>query len=190
MLRTWNLTVFSLTPSCLASLRFEVMPLTSSSRTSRSRSVSASGFWLGGGARDGRANSWRSLRARAGVSAGSPRLTPSSRLKKSSRFEVLEQVSLGPRLDRLEEIGVVVGGGQDHHLDLGLLGADQPGGGEPVDLGHREVHQDDVGLELAGELDGLAAVPRLGRRPRGRGPRGGCAGCRGTGHGRRRSGSS
>lgn len=41
--RTWNLTVFSVTPRETASLRFEVTPPTISSSTSRSRSVRASG---------------------------------------------------------------------------------------------------------------------------------------------------
>src|SRR5205807_2074278 len=73
MLRMWNLTVFSLRSRRLASLRFDVTPSTNSCRTSSSRTVSASGSVSDVFGSDcGLANSCRSLRARAGVSAGSP----------------------------------------------------------------------------------------------------------------------
>src|SRR6266545_447336 len=100
----------------------------------------------------------------AGEDRRQARLAPADPFEKGEelvRFEVLEQVALRSRLDRLEQLGVFVRGGEDDHLDLGLFGADQAGGGETVQLGHREVHEHDVRLEAVRQLDRLAAVPGL-----------------------------
>src|SRR5215212_11754923 len=80
MWRRWYLIVFSLTKRRSASSRLEVIPCTKSSSTSRSRVVKASAG-CGAGPDSGRANAPRTLRARLGVSAGSPRVTPSSSSK-------------------------------------------------------------------------------------------------------------
>ena len=50
---------------------------------------------------------------------------------------------------------------QHHDLDLGQGRADLPGGLDAVDLGHRDVHQDDLGPQLVGQADGLLAVTGL-----------------------------
>ena len=44
---------------------------------------------------------------------------------------------------------------------VGVLGADPPGGLDAVDLGHRDVHEDHVGLQLVGQADRLLAVGGL-----------------------------
>ena len=45
---------------------------------------------------------------------------------------------------------------------VGEVGVDPAGGLDPVEDRHRHVHHDDVGLELGGQADGLAAVAGLG----------------------------
>jgi len=67
----------------------------------------------------------------------------------------------GPQ--RLEDVLVVLEGGQDQHPGAGrtALGEQLPGGGEPVDAGHLDVHQHDVRSGGPGDLDRLPAVRGL-----------------------------
>ena len=54
--------------------------------------------------------------------------------------------------------------GREHQHSRGVLPAesgDLPGGLQPVHLGHLDVHEHDVRIELLRELDRLGAVPRL-----------------------------
>src|SRR5262249_7633316 len=75
--------------------------------------------------------------------------------------EVLEQIALCATLDRVEQVRVVLGRGQDDHLDLRLLGADQPRSSQTVQLGHVQIHQQDVRPQPSSLLDRLATVARL-----------------------------
>ncbi|HEV2744018.1 MAG TPA: hypothetical protein VGV91_12745, partial [Rubrobacter sp.] len=74
---------------------------------------------------------------------------------------VLEDVTGGAGLYRLEEVVGVVVGGHDEHAGSGKLRLDPARGLQPVHLGHAHVHQDQVGTQLPAEFDGLPAVGRL-----------------------------
>ena len=69
---------------------------------------------------------------------------------------------VAPGLDGLPAQGLVAVHREDHDRELGELGVDPPGRLDPVEDGHRDVHHHDVGLELAGQAHGLAAVAGLG----------------------------
>ena len=76
------------------------------------------------------------------------------------RPDGLEQEPAGAGPHRLVDVLVHVEGGQDE--DPGGAGGDQPPGRlDPVQLGHPNVHQRDVGLQPGRQLDGLDAVRRL-----------------------------
>src|SRR5205823_4577719 len=77
------------------------------------------------------------------------------------RIQVLEDVALRAALDRLEQVRIVLRGGQNDHLDSGLLRAQQACRRKPVHLGHAQVHQHDVGREPLDLLERFAAVPGL-----------------------------
>ena len=70
---------------------------------------------------------------------------------------------MAPGPDRLEHVLVEVERGEDHDLHVGqpLVVGDAPGGRQPVDAGHADVHQHDVGPQLEGEAHGLVAVGGL-----------------------------
>ena len=135
--------------------------------TSRSRSVSSS---RGSGRR-------RLLRARgelldhaAGHTGREERLAArdeAHRGQQVDRLGVLHEESAGAGAERLEDVLVEREGREDHDPDGGEagVGGDLAGGGETVELGHADVHQDDVGLLLARERERLAAVARLADHP-------------------------
>jgi hypothetical protein len=50
---------------------------------------------------------------------------------------------------------------QDEHRGGGRDSADPPRRLDPVELGHEQVHHGDVGLELLGQVHGVATVDRL-----------------------------
>ena len=155
MFETLLRTVFSLRSSRRAIARFS-SPLAMRARISRSRGV-----------RSGKA-------ANAGVDARRPgsvraladarpenRLTLGDRehcAQDLGRVRALEDVSGGARADRLGDRAVVVHHRHHQHGDVRM------GLGEPascrhaVEAGHRDVHDDDVGPQLARERDGLLAV--------------------------------
>ena len=165
MLRRWYLIVFSLTKRRSARSRLEVMPspaapaLRARARSARRGSAVAMPARLAG------RSSPSSLRATAGVEAGSPRVTPSSSATKPVGFQILEQVALGAGLDRLEQVGVVLRGGEHDDRTSGSSALMQAGGGQPVQHRHREVHQHDVGLVLAAPARPLPARCAPRRRP-------------------------
>ena len=64
---------------------------------------------------------------------------------------VLDQVAAGAGPDGVGEHLLVGVHGEHHDLDVGQLAADLAGGLDAVELGHRDVHEDDVGLELVGQ---------------------------------------
>ena len=74
---------------------------------------------------------------------------------------VLQQVADGTGVEGGDDPLGVRERGQHQHVRT-AVGDDLPGGGDPVDPGHLQVHEDDVGAGLADDLDGLLAV---GRRP-------------------------
>src|SRR3954469_12025676 len=78
-------------------------------------------------------------------------------------FSALAEEAAGPGAQRLEDVLVDLESGQDEHAYAGQIGVggDQAGGGQPVEFGHADVHDDDVGLALAGQIDGLPAGARL-----------------------------
>jgi NAD(P)-dependent dehydrogenase (short-subunit alcohol dehydrogenase family) len=51
--------------------------------------------------------------------------------------------------------------GQDNHLDVRLIGADEPSRGEAVELGHVQVHEYDVRAKPLRLLNSLASVVGL-----------------------------
>jgi hypothetical protein len=71
----------------------------------------------------------------------------------------LGDVADGAGLDGLvDELGLVAVDGEYDDLDLGQFLLDEGGGLEPVAAGHLDVHEDDVGAELAGLLEGFEAI--------------------------------
>jgi signal transduction histidine kinase len=73
----------------------------------------------------------------------------------------LQQVAGCAAADRGEQVLVGSGGGQDNHLAAGRSGPQPRQGLEAAEAGHREVEQDEVGLEVSSAADRLLAVPRL-----------------------------
>jgi hypothetical protein len=60
--------------------------------------------------------------------------------------------------DRADHVATIERDHAHADLDFGQFLADGPGGLHAVHHGHQEVHQDHVGSELAGHLQGLLAV--------------------------------
>src|ERR1019366_2172529 len=75
---------------------------------------------------------------------------------------VLEQVASSSCLQGREEVVLVAVGGEDDHLCLGVVGADPSQGFDAVDIGHLNVHEDDVGFRLPRLRDRLGAIGRSG----------------------------
>ena len=73
-------------------------------------------------------------------------------------FGVLKQVALGASLYALEDVLVFLVARKDDHRGLRQEVLDLARGADAVHLGHRDVHQNHVGLLLAAERDGLLAV--------------------------------
>ena len=75
---------------------------------------------------------------------------------------VLEDEPAGAGLQRPVDVLVEVEGRQDQDPAGRVGGEDAPGRLEPVQLGHPDVHQDDVGADASGLGDGLETVAGLG----------------------------
>src|SRR3954453_15090201 len=71
---------------------------------------------------------------------------------------VLEQVPDRAGVDGIEDPAAVGERGEHHDAHAGGGRPDAPGGLDPVELRHREVHQRDVGARRGDELDPLPAV--------------------------------
>lgn len=78
---------------------------------------------------------------------------------------IFEQVARGTGLDRGEDVGVGVLDGEHEHADRGMVCPYPGGGGHPVDVGHSQVHQHDVGFESGRQGGGFGAVSGFRRRP-------------------------
>ena len=104
--------------------------------------------------------------------------------------DVLQQEAARAGLHRLVDVLVAVEGGEHQHpRGAAAVGHQAPRGLDAVHPGHADVHQHDVGAQLAGEVDRPAAVLGLGRPPRcPPGRRGSSRTRRAPAPGRRRSG--
>ncbi|GAX56866.1 hypothetical protein SO3561_08434 [Streptomyces olivochromogenes] len=74
--------------------------------------------------------------------------------------DVFAEEAAGSGAEGLGDVFVDFEGGEDEDaggVEVGV-GADGGGGGEAVGVGHADVHEDDVGLVDAGEVDGFFAV--------------------------------
>ena len=91
----------------------------------------------------------RRIRLTSRVATVGPAPSPraAARMAGNSRSRgVLEQVAGGPGLlDRPQDVGVGVEGGEDQHPGRGEAGGDLGRGRGPVHLRHLEVHEDHVG---------------------------------------------
>jgi len=72
----------------------------------------------------------------------------------------LEQIAGRPAANRGEQILLGAGGGEDDDLTAGRGLAEAGKRGEPVEAGHEEIEQDEVGLSLRCGRDRLLSVGR------------------------------
>ena len=160
---TWVLTVVSETISSAAISALE-RPRATQRKTSSSRAVSSSRPGGGaGGVGEAAANSWISRRVmRRRQQRLALRDDPDARGELLGR-DVLEQEPGRAGAQRLVDVLVEVEGGehQDAHRVLAGLREQPPRRLDPVELGHADVHQHDVGLQPRGLLDGVEPVGRL-----------------------------
>ena len=70
----------------------------------------------------------------------------------------LQEVAGCSGANRREQVFLGAGGRQDDDLAAGSRGAQPRQGRQPVEAGHREIEQDEVGLQLGGELERLSAT--------------------------------
>ena len=78
----------------------------------------------------------------------------------------LSRYPAAPNADHLLDVGVITVRGENEHLGVRDGLANLPGGLQPVEQRHRDVHDDHVGTELPGHFHGLAAGWPLRRPPR------------------------
>ena len=78
-------------------------------------------------------------------------------------WQVLEEESAGTGLERVVYVFVKVERGEDHHANAGggRVGQDQARRLDAVEVGHADVHQDDIGGEPFRPDDRLGAIGRL-----------------------------
>ena len=74
----------------------------------------------------------------------------------------LQHVVAGPQRNRPSYVRRIVVRREHHHAAVGHRGMERLQHGEPVAIGHTDVKQNDVGLDLLGLLDGLFASGRFG----------------------------
>ena len=75
-------------------------------------------------------------------------------------FGVLDQEAGGAGAERFDDVLVVIEGGEDEHVHVGEVGVggDLAGGAQPVDAGHPDVHEHDVGVGLSGQFHRSGSV--------------------------------
>ena len=71
---------------------------------------------------------------------------------------VLGQILDGSGSQRSDDRLVVGVGGEHDDLGGGMVGPDAPGGLDPIESGHAQVHQDDIGRRRRYQGDGFVAV--------------------------------
>ena len=71
---------------------------------------------------------------------------------------LLEQIAAGTGAKRLPIILFVFVAGEDDDPDLGKIFSHAGGGFQPIEPGHGNIHENDVGLERAGHFEGLTAI--------------------------------
>ncbi len=106
-------------------------------------------------------NSSTSRRVIEGARRASPLATTLIAAISWSGGESLRRKPLAPRLDCLEDVLVKVERGQDDDPCPPVLREQAPSRREAIELGHSDVHQDDVGREAAGQLEHLEAFVRM-----------------------------
>ncbi len=139
-------------------------PRATQRKTSSSRAVSSSRpFGGAGGVGEAAANSWIRRRVIDGASSASPWATIADARGELLGRDVLQQEAARARPQRLVDVLVEVEGRehQDAHGLLAGRGQQPPRGLDPVQLGHPDVHQHDVGPQLARLVDGLEPVAGL-----------------------------
>ena len=73
------------------------------------------------------------------------------------RGGLFEQKSRRAQLGHLLDVSVITVRGENEHLGVGKVFANLPGGFQPVEQRHRDVHHDHGGSKFPGQLHGLAA---------------------------------
>ena len=155
----WVFTVAS--PMCSSRpISALVRPRATSRSTSISRAVSD--------CRRGARIRLTSRAATGGASTVSPRAAARIASASSACGAVLEQVAGRAGLDRAQDVGVGVVGGEHQHRGCRAPRGDRGGGRDAVAAGHPQVHQHDVGRQSRGQRDRLGARRRPRRRRRGR----------------------
>lgn len=69
--------------------------------------------------------------------------------------------SFAPERTRVQHHGLLPHGGAHHHVGAGVLLLDGLEGLQPVHVGHGDVHDDQIGLQLVVLLYGIGTVHRL-----------------------------
>ena len=158
MRATWVLTVVSETMSSLAISALE-SPRATCLKTSSSRGVSSS---RPGGGAAGRAAAGELLDQAARDRGREQRLAVGDDPDAGDQLlggRVLEQEAAGAGAQGLVDVLVEVEGRQDQHPDLArALGHHLARGLEPVEVGHADVHEHDVGPQRARRAHRLGAV--------------------------------
>ena len=135
-----------------------------------------------------RTNSSITARVTAGASSASPLATIRTAAAISSGGASFSMKPLAPGAERVVDVRVEPEGRQDQHARVGLRPDDATRRLDPVEHGHADVHQHDVGPQPPGRGDRVLAVDGLAddRHARAR-SRGSSAVRRGRAPGRRRS---
>ena len=135
------------------------LPAASISRTPRSRSVrSGNGRSSGPGGRAGEVR--RDAAGQRGTEHHAAGRGGPHRVVDLLGPRALEQVAGGAGPDGRQDRVVVLVHGQHDDLDVRVPPGDEAGGLDPVEVGHLDVHDDDVRLGLGDQVQRLAAVAR------------------------------
>ena len=94
----------------------------------------------------------------AGLRYIPPRLIASKAVDGSSKAEILKQISGGSGLQNLRDIISCGVHGEDDHLDLWQFGLDLSGRLNPIQVGHRDIHNYDIGMEAPCQLHSLITI--------------------------------
>ena len=165
MLETWFLTVPSLTTSRSAISRF-VAPVPMRRSTSSSRSVRSFSSGAGAGQRQRRplrqsAQHADQLTGHRRFELIDARVGQLHRARQLRRRDIFQQIADRSCAQRLDDVFLVIEGGQHDHLAAGQLPVDLGRGHDAIHDGHADVHQDDIGVQRQRFFDGFLAVDGL-----------------------------